>query len=318
MVAGMVLGLGVISALWLGGCSRALDPWQDEAGPPRVVVTIPPLYSFVKAVAGERAGVKCLCTTKGVHHFEFDPRDTLLLRGANLFLAIGLTLDDRFADKLDARSQNPDLRYVKLGEKLPEKLLRKLPHAIRHGDHVHHGHDPHVWLGIEQTVALVGIIRDELVKADKGHAAEYRKNAAAYVGRLKKLQKEGRKMLQGKNNQRIITFHDSLRYFATGFGLEIADVIELGPGDEPSPTHLAKLVKLCREEPVGAIAAEPQFAEGSAGRLRDELKSKGVEVALIKIDPLETAEAGPLQEQADRWYEGRMRANLKALADGLP
>jgi hypothetical protein len=67
---------------------------------------------------------------------------------------------------------------------------------------------------------------------------------------------------------------------------------------------------------VAAIAAEPQFAKAAAVLLRQNVK--GVKVGLLEIDPLETADAEPLHEQGPDWYLGRMRANLKALADGLP
>src|SRR4051794_19489948 len=97
---GVLLLAGVGLALGLLGCSRATDPWDGVPGEPRVVVTIAPVYSFVKAVAGDRAAVICLCKDRGPHHFQYDVREAVLLQKADCFFAVGLTLDDHFADRM--------------------------------------------------------------------------------------------------------------------------------------------------------------------------------------------------------------------------
>src|SRR5262245_66521276 len=93
----------------LGGCSRVEDPWRGEPGSPRVVVTIPPLYSFVKGVAGDRAAVKCLCVEQGPHHFNPDVSESLVLRQADLFFGVGLGLGDKFPDRLEGQRRHPEL-----------------------------------------------------------------------------------------------------------------------------------------------------------------------------------------------------------------
>ena len=323
-------GLGVMGALAVGllsvGCTSAPNPWKEVPGSPRIVVTIPPLYSFVRAVAGKEAAIQCLCTTTGPHHYETDHREARLLDGADVFFAVGLSLDDKFADALHTMSRKrAELPLVKLGERLKEKgLVRKMrEHDEKEkagGEHHHHHgeYDPHVWLGPEQVIALVGLIRDELVKVDEKHADDYKKNAAAYVKRLRKLHADGKAMFAKKKVRRIISFHDALEYFAHGFGLEIADVIEMAPGDHPTAVHMADLIKHCQAEPIGAITVEPQYPEsGSAGVVRRALKDRGITVALVTVDPLETANPDELNQEGATWYEARMRSNLKALADVL-
>jgi ABC-type Zn uptake system ZnuABC Zn-binding protein ZnuA len=127
-------------------------------------------------------------------------------------------------------------------------------------------------------------------------------------------------MLADKKNKRIVSFHDALGYFSRTFGIEVADVIELGPGDEPTAKHLAELVELCRnkEKPVAAITVEPQYPKSSsAAVVQKELTAKGVAIELVTVDPLETADPVELKKEGAGWYEARMRQNLKALADVL-
>ena len=45
----------------------------------------------------------------------------------------------------------------------------------------------------------------------------------------------GEKVLKDKKDRRIISFHESLGYFAKEFDITIVDVIEEGPGQEPGP-----------------------------------------------------------------------------------
>jgi ABC-type Zn uptake system ZnuABC Zn-binding protein ZnuA len=321
--------VGLAPALWLAGCAQAPDPWKGVPGSPRVVVTTAPLYSFVRAVGGKEVAVKCLCVgPTGAHHYEPKPEDHLLLRSARLFFSVGLGLDGR-CDPLAAASGNPEFRHVRLGDSLPKKLLLAADeheagkHDHEHGhDHKHGEYDPHVWLGPDQVAAMVNAVRDALKKADPGRAETYDKNAAAYAAALAKLRDEGRERLAGKKNKRIISFHDSLKYFARGYGLEVAGVIEKSPGDEPDAGHLARVVELCSDKrrPVAAIAVEPQYPEGTSARtVQGALKGKGVPVPpLVRIDPLETADAEELEKQGAGWYEAAMRRNLDALAKALP
>jgi ABC-type Zn uptake system ZnuABC Zn-binding protein ZnuA len=317
--------LAAVLAGGVPGCAKSTPAWQNRGGPPRVVVTIPALDSFVRNVGRERVGVICLCTTKGPHHYEYNPTDAIVLRDADLFLAIGLTLDDKFADAMQDESHNARLRYVKLGERLPKKLLLKGEEHEEGKDekgheHEHGEYDPHIWLGIPQAIALVEMIRDQLSEIDREHAKEYADNAAAYVESLKKLQADGKEKLKDKKDRKIIAFHESLAYFADSFGLEIVDAIERAPGEEPLPGHLAKLVEKCKAHHVRVIAVEPQYPKGSSAEV---LQKDVPDSVLVVVDPLETADTGDLREDQKElknkdWYEKKMRRNVEALAEKLP
>jgi zinc transport system substrate-binding protein len=332
MNRGFILGLipaGLLAMLvGMSGCSRSGDPWQGETGTPRVVVTLAPLYSFVKGVTGNQAAVKCLCTTTGPHHHQPDTRDAYALEKADIVFSIGLKLDDTLTGGLATMARRKDIPIVKLGEKLPKKMLHDMEgdhdhdHDAAKGGH-HHDHgqtDPHVWLGIPQAIKMVETIRDELAKVDEAHAGDYKKNADEYIKSLKALEADGKKLLADKKNKRIVSFHDALGYFSRTFDLEVVDVIELGPGDEPTAKHLTDVVKKCRdkENPVGAITVEPQYPKSTSAKIvQDELKAKGIAIELVTVDPLETANPDEIKNEGAKWYEARMRQSLKALADVL-
>jgi zinc transport system substrate-binding protein len=332
-VAGAFVVMAALVLASVPGCSRATRHWDTRGGPPRIVVTIPALDNFVRQVGGNHVAIVCLCTTEGPHQYEDKPEDAILMRDADLFFAIGLTLDDKFADRIQLHSHNPHLQYVKLGERLRDKdksLLRRFEEEHEHGkeeehehghEHEHGEYDPHVWLGIKQAIALVEIIRDELQKVDPNHKDDYEANAKKFLASLKKLEAYGKDKLKDKKNRKLIAFHESLGYFAESFELKIVDVLEEIPGSEASSGHITQLADKCKKEDVRVIAVEPQYSkESSAEVLRKNLK----DITVIVVDPLETVEdKKDLEEdgkelQSKDWYVDKMRKNLDALAKSLP
>lgn len=318
VVAGM-LPMGLI------GCSEAKTSWSSLGGGPKVMVTIPPYYSFTRGVAGNQAAVLCLCTTTGPHHYESTSQNTIDLSQADLLIANGLALD-RFAGKIKDASNNQKLRFVELGQNLPKKLLLKNEEEEEkeqgHKEEGHHGHDegewdPHVWLGIEQAQQMVEDIGKQLSEANSANAADYKKGAADYCKKLADLKTYGLDKLKGKKNRKIIAFHDSLHYFAKNFDLEIAKVIERSPSVEPTDNEKNELVKACKDNQVRVIAIEPQYPASTAELLRDHLKKQGVEIELVVVDPLETANPEQLKKEGGDWYLNRMRENIDNLARSL-
>jgi ABC-type Zn uptake system ZnuABC Zn-binding protein ZnuA len=302
----------------LHGCSPAPDPWAGKSGPPRVVVTFAPLACFVQNVAGEHAGVICLCKEQGPHDYTYNATDGLAVRKADLFLANGLGLDEGFADKVANNSGNARLRYCKLGDKLDRKDLITVKDAEK---------DPHVWLGIAEARHVVELIRDELTAADEAHKADYARNAERYLKELRELEKYGTDLVRKAADDKLISFHDSLEYFARSFGLKIVGVIEEGPGVEPSGPKMKDLIDLCEgkgkyegevkwETDRRVIAVEPQYPQTTAAKvLKGALEKKGLKVMLVEIDPLETASAEDLNDAG--WYVKKMRENLDNLAKAL-
>jgi ABC-type Zn uptake system ZnuABC Zn-binding protein ZnuA len=332
------LSAAALTALFgMSGCSQVKDGWEERPGP-RVMVSFPPLYSFAKNVAGDDAQVRCLLVTTGPHEFKPSPQDAVSLRRADRFFVNGLGLDDQVA-RLKDDSGNHQLLVLPAGGSIPTTQLRDLEadedeKGKGHTDHDHkhkHAHegpqheqghhhgryDPHVWLGIPEAIQMVGFIRDELIRIDPAHAAAYNQRAAAYVKKLQELHAEGKALLAGKQERSLISFHDSLYYFAKSFDLQIVESIERQAGSEPSPDHLAKLASLCITKKVRLIAVEPQYPKNtSADALLKEIQRKGVPAAeFIVIDPLESAASQ--DDLTSDFYERKMRANLKQLADAL-
>jgi ABC-type Zn uptake system ZnuABC Zn-binding protein ZnuA len=320
-----VIGVALLSlfaagmALGLPGCGSNTNPWEGQPGPPRVVVSFPPLYCFVKNVAGDDAGVLCLCTNPGPHDYQYNSRDILKLRQADLFLTNGLNLDDDFTGKLKNSCGNLKLKTVELGEQaIPEEQLRKFDDTAKKDDHGHqHGaFDPHVWLGLPEAILMVERIRDELKEVDPKRANQYDQRAKDYIARLEELKAKGQKAFEGKKNRNLIASHDSLYYFARPFNLVVLENISPRPGVAADSAKITELVKLCKEKQVRVIAIEPQYPSAEAELLKTELHKRGADdTVIVSVDPLETATLDDLKDP--QWYEKKMAENIDKLAEAL-
>jgi ABC-type Zn uptake system ZnuABC Zn-binding protein ZnuA len=172
-------------------------------------------------------------------------------------------------------------------------------------------------LGLPQAEAMVECICDELEKVDAARGETYRQRTEAYILQLQKLHQEGKEKMAGKKERSLVSFHNSLHYFAKSFGLSIAGVIQTRPGAAGDPGALGDLLKICKEKGVRIIAVEPQFRQtGAAQTLLKELKLRGVpDAQILEIDTLETVSAGDTLDPG--WYVRRMRANIDTLAREL-
>jgi len=314
-----VLIIPVLLLLSLQGCGAMTDPWDGYAGPPRVVASFPTLACFTQNVAGDRAGIICLCTTTGPHDYQFNSHDAALLQKANIFFANGLTLDEHFTDRLQANSSNARLIYRKLADEIPvEKRLKGGGSHVHDDGTVHrHGiHDPHVWLGIDTAKIMVERIRDDLIKVDPAGAAAYRENAEKYLKRLDDLRNYRKDELKALKELPIVSYHEALAYFANSYELNVVGSIQPTAGVEPAQADLAKLAAKCKDQKKVIIAVEPQFPRTAAEVLQKELTRLGVgQVKIVEVDTLET-----VNDRADLkpgWYEERMKRNIDKLVEAL-
>ena len=338
----LLLLLGIPFFAPLKGCSQAPDFWEEaKPNQKRVLVSFPPLYAITHAIAGDDAYVLSMLTGKGPHDYDGSATDVLMLNKADLLIYNGLTLDDVFVDRMLKAHRNKSLAVLNVGDVLEkkdherdeinEKLKDKLPDLLLHSggeEHAHEGgekhqhgtHDPHVWLGPEQTMVMTEIIAAKLGEIDPAHRKDYEKRADKFIEELQKLEADGKDAFKNKKHKNIITMHEAFQYFAEGFGVKIVGTIQVKPGTDPDPAKMKELIELCKKNDVKVIAIEPQYSPAPAESLQRSLKAKGLEVAIVELDPLETVDRsnGKSAIPISDYYLKKMRENIAALAKALP
>ena len=157
----------------------------------------------------------------------------------------------------------------------------------------------HIWLDPYNARRIVDAVAESLARLDPGHAATYRRNAAAMRARIGTLEESLRARLAPVRSRAFIVFHDAYQYFERTFGLHVVGAVALGHARLPGAKRLASLRRTLVERDVRCLFVEPQFEPRLA---RSVVAS--TEVRIGTLDPLGAdLAAGP-----DAWFEllGRM------------
>jgi ABC-type Zn uptake system ZnuABC Zn-binding protein ZnuA len=236
-----VLAVAVLVALAvLPARAPAADP-----GPVRVVATFSTLGSLVRAVGGNLIEVSDLVPVgASPEDYQPTPHDIATLAKAQVLFENGLGIE-AWLQRTVADTANAGLRTVVLSDGLPHK-----------------DDNPHLWMDPVLAKAYVAKIATTLGEVDPAHHADYARNARAFEAKLDALTKSIAHEIATipKDRRAMIVFHNAWQYYDDRFGLQTVGVIELSPGQEPSPRYIADLVHLAKDKHVRAVFAEPEYS----------------------------------------------------------
>jgi zinc transport system substrate-binding protein len=253
-----------------------------SAGPDAVVAGFYPL-AFAAEELAPGVPVENL-TPPGAepHDLELSPIDAASVRDARLVLLLGQGFQPQLED---AAGEGDNVLHL-----LDTAGLDLLPNG-----------DPHVWLDPVRYAKIVERI---------GEALDAEQAASRLVARLQELDADYHEGLATCERHEIVTSHEAFAYLAQRYGLEQIPITGLSPEAEPQPADLARVVDLVDERGVTTIYYEtlvsPRIAETVA-------RETGAETAML--DPIEGLT--PAQIANGEGYFTRMRANLRALEEGL-
>ena len=116
------------------------------------------------------------------------------------------------------------------------------------------------------------MISDELSHAVPESSATFRRNAEAYLTRLRELDRSIAACFASipKSERKLVTDHDAFGYFARRYGIAVVGAVvpSQTTQSQPSAGETARLIRLVRREHVRAIFPEsslnPRLAEAVA------------------------------------------------------
>jgi zinc/manganese transport system substrate-binding protein len=184
----------------------------------------------------------------GVDPHEFQPSpgdikavsesDVVLLTGKGIEGYLGkLKENSGHAVFVDTGAAFPSLRMVDDGKKIE---------------------DPHWWHSIANIKQATLVVKDALAKADPAHAADYEKNARAYLDQLDALDAWAKEKIASlpRDKRKLVTSHDAFQYFARDFGFKIYAIEGVSSEDEPSSQKVANLIQTIKDQGVKAVFFE--------------------------------------------------------------
>jgi len=313
--------LATLGAL-LAGCggADAPEPAAPTATPGpvlNVTATVSPLADLVAQVGGERVTVRSLVPAGAdAHTYSPRPRDAMRLEEADLYVGIGLALNDG-AIRLARANLRPDARLVLLGEErlASDALVFDHPAGGRSDlpvDAAGLGPNPHVWTSLVNARELVRGIVDVLSERDPDGAELYAGRGDALIAAIDDLiaRIDAAVATIAPADRVLVTYHDAWAYFARDHGLAYAIAVQGGDYSEPSAAGVRSLIDQVRELGVRAVFGSRVFPSAVLEVIAAE--SGATYVPGLSDDSL-PGEPG----DAEHTYLELMRQNAVIIVEGL-
>ncbi len=335
---------GLMLAGTLSSCAKVGKKASADSKSLSIVTTIFPEYDWVRNILGDnpaQAEVTMLLDNGvDLHSYQPTAQDILKISTCDLFIYVGGESDE-WVDGVLNQATNKDMIVINLldvlGEDVKEEEVVEGMQAEEHDhDHDHdekddhdegedHDHeheheeeveyDEHVWLSLRNASTLVNKFTESISKIDAANAETYKKNAAAYVEKLKSLDEEF-KTTVSQASVKTVLFGDRFpfRYLVDDYGLSYyAAFVGCSAESEASfetITFLSQKVDECGLPVVLTI-------EGKDHRIAETIVSntKSKDQKILSMDSMQSTTAADVKNGAS--YLSAMEKNLSVLKEAL-
>lgn len=283
----------------------------------KIVTTTADLASIASAVGGNKVSVSSLITgARDPHRLEAKPSFMSRCSGADAFIAVGLDLEVGYEQPILEGAGNSRISVGAKGHIYAADycyVLEKPKGAVTRaqGD-IHPYGNPHVWLDPFNGRRIAKGLAVKFGQLDPINAPSYEVNSNVFVDKLDKAmfgaalenkysgdklwawhnegtlrQHVGQDKIGGwlgemidHKGDSIITYHRSLSYLANRFGFNVVEELEPKPGLEPTPSHLAAVVREATANHVKVIMQETFYSQKHAQFVASRT---GAKVAVIPL-----------------------------------
>jgi len=248
-LAGAVVALALLGA----GCGST----GSSDGKLEVVATTTQIGDWVREVGGNAVAVdQVLEPNTDPHEYEPRPSDVEAAASAELVFASGDNLDSWIEQIVS--DGGSDATVVDLGAAVPERLPGE-----DSGEEASR-YDPHWWHDPRNAEAAVREIASRLAVADPAHRRQFRRNAATYLERLRRLDRGIARCIDAVPvaRRKLVTDHDAFGYFARRYGIDVVGAVipSQTTQAQPSAKDLSELIDLIERERVAAVFPESSLS----------------------------------------------------------
>lgn len=279
-----LLVLAALLASLLPSCGKKAE---TQSGKPSVVVSIPPLEYFVRAIGGDDVEVECLAPG-ATDPESFEPSMTQLRRASNadLFVAVGLfPFEEKIADMLT--DEKTGLRTVTIKDSVDLIM----------GTHGHDEADPHVWASYRNARVIAREVEAALEKKHPEAAGAFKQRWAALDARLDSLDRSAAARLAPLRGSAFMIWHPSLSYFARDYGLR-----QIAVGSEHQELSVNQLK--ARLEASSQLDARVFFYQQEFDPRQSEVVSAETGLIPVLLSPLSPDIESTLSQAADAIVRG--------------
>jgi len=302
----ILFSLALLFAIIAPGCGDGGKPPKD--GRIRIVTTTGMIEDAARNVVGAHAEVEALMGP-GVdpHLYKATQGDLSKLTGASIVFYNGLHLEGKMVDALEKLGRSR--KVIAVSDGLDTSKLRRP--AEFQGNF-----DPHIWFDVKFWSGTVRKIADEMKALDPPNAADYEKNAVAYMARLDSLDAWVRAEIATipKEVRVLVTAHDAFGYFGRAYDIEVRGLQGISTVSEFGLADISSLVDMLAGRRIKAVFVESSVPRRSIEAVVQGVRARGHNVAI----------GGQLYSDAmgaagtpDGTYIGMVSANVNTIVRAL-
>lgn len=259
-------------AVSLAACGA---PKENAApGKVKITATIGMIADIVKQVGGEHVEVTGLMKA-GVdpHLYKASQGDLKKLDQADIIFYNGLHLEGKMTDVFEKMEKTKPT--VAVTKNIPESKLRGMEDGTG-------AHDPHVWFDVKHWISATETVRDELSKHDAANAADYKKNAEAYIKQLEELHQFAKEQIASiPEKQRVlVTAHDAFGYFGDAYGIKVMGLQGISTASEYGSKDVSDLRDFLVANKIKAVFVESSVPKKSIEAVIEGAKKQGHEIQI--------------------------------------
>jgi len=252
---------------------------------PRVLVTLPPLYSLVAGIMkGIGTPTLLLDGLISPHHYALRPSDRRKIENTDLLIWIGPNYEF-FLEKSLKQSSTQTIQINELPDliQLPIRSMECSTCSHSHGIE-DNAIDPHLWLTPVNAQKITKVIAEELSRLDPKNSSTYKQNAVFLISKLAQLHQTLTQQLIPVKNLPFLVYHDGYQYFERAYNLAGLGALTLDPEIPISLQRLKILEAQIKLKNVRCIFGETQFYPPLIKTLADATK-----INTGKLDPFGTS-----------------------------
>ncbi len=298
----------------VAGCGAAGEEIGTDAkgdAEVRVTSTTNFITDVVGVVGGDRVGVDGLLGP-GVdpHLYKASAGDVTRLREADIVFYNGLYLEAKMEDVFEEIGE--DKPVVAVTEGMPREQLLSPPAGAAPEEE----YDPHVWFNVALWKNAVKAVRDGLIEVDPEGAATYRRNAAAYLKELTRLDVETERKIASIPERRrvLVTSHDAFRYLGDRYDIDVAAIQGISTAGEATTEDIERVAELIAVRGVKAVFIESSVPPQTIEAVLASAAEQGQE-AVIGGELF--SDAAGEQGTPEGTYVGMVESNVNNLVEGL-
>lgn len=314
----MLMIFTITGCLSGGSLNMADDDMTD------IVCTIFPQYDWTRNIAGENnEKVRInLLINNGVdmHSYQPSAADIAKISSCDVFIYVGGE-SDKWVEGVIAEAANKDMKIINLMEVLEENIMEEeTVEGMQTDDHGHDHddeteYDEHVWLSLKNAVLICENIAEILSETDSDNAADYRKNAEEYIGRLNALDEKYEKAVsEGMRDTILFGDRFPFRYMTEDYGINYyAAFAGCSAETEASFETIAFLSGKIDDEELPVVFTIDNSNHALAGTIVNNTKNKNQKI--LSLNSMQSVTSKDIEAGAA--YISIMESNLGLIEEAL-